>query len=317
MNRLLAAARSRVTRWVFLGVAVALAVWAVVASWDEITAALADLSWLLVGGALVVSIAYVLATMVSWLRLLNDLGEPLRPSSALALFGVSQLGKYIPGGVWNVVAAAELGAQHKISRRRSVAAMAVAVLVSVVSGLLVGALALWLGPPDTRDRWGWAGLLVPVLVVVLVPPVLNRLVDRAFRLMRREPLDQPLSTRGLGTATLWALVGWLLVGLQVWMLAVGVGMEASWRTFALCVGAYGLAWVVGLLVVFVPAGAGAREAVLLVALSGVLPHGAVLAVVLVSRVLVTVTDLLLAGAGLTIARRQARDAAPAGEVPAA
>jgi uncharacterized membrane protein YbhN (UPF0104 family) len=63
---------------------------------------------------------------------------------------------------------------------------------------------------------------------------------------------------------------------------------------------------VGFVVVVVPAGAGAREAALLLALGGSLAHGSVLLTVLVSRVLTTVVDLVLAGAGLVALRRHRR-----------
>jgi hypothetical protein len=307
VKRVLGFARSPLVRWAFLAVALVLAVYAVWANWDELVDAARQLSVGTLALALVASAVYVALTMLSWRRILTDLGSRLPLLSAAALFGVSQIGKYVPGGVWNVVAAAELGADHKIPRRRSVAAMGVAVLVSLVSGVVVGCLGLALSPGDARDRWGWIVWLAPVLLVLLVPAVLNRIVAGVLRLARREPLTEPLTTRGLGASVLWSLAAWLVAGLQVWTLATALGMDATPRTFALALGGYALAWVVGFLVVFVPAGAGAREAVLVAVLSGSLTQGAVLVVVLVSRVLLTVIDLAAAGFGLIVARREARE----------
>jgi uncharacterized membrane protein YbhN (UPF0104 family) len=67
-------------------------------------------------------------------------------------------------------------------------------------------------------------------------------------------------------------------------------------------GIFGLAWVAGLLFVVVPAGAGVREVILVVGLASVLSSGAALAVALLSRVLLTVTDLVLAGAAVAAYR---------------
>lgn len=63
----------------------------------------------------------------------------------------------------------------------------------------------------------------------------------------------------------------------------------------LSVGGYALAWLVGFVLVFLPAGVGAREVVLAAALAPALGTGGVLVVVLLSRVLVTAGDLLSAG----------------------
>jgi glycosyltransferase 2 family protein len=71
----------------------------------------------------------------------------------------------------------------------------------------------------------------------------------------------------------------------------------SKNTWALATAGYALAWAVGLVVVVAPAGAGAREVALAAALAPVLDGGAVVVVVLLSRVLFTVADLAVAAAG--------------------
>ncbi|WP_255371599.1 lysylphosphatidylglycerol synthase domain-containing protein [Cellulosimicrobium sp. CUA-896] len=284
--------------------ALGLAVVAVVSSWGQIVTAADSLSvgtLLAVGGA---SVAYVLCTLAAWRVVLADLGSRLPWGAATAVFGLSQVGKYVPGGVWNVVAAAELGAEHQVPRRRSLAAMLVALLVSVVSGCAVGAVALPFVGSDVLGAWSWLAWVAPVFVVALLPPVLNRIVGLGLRLGRGAPMQGAMSWRGLGLATLWSVVAWLFAGFQLWLLATALGMDTSARTLALAVAGYALAWVVGFLVVVVPAGAGAREAVLLAVLAGSISHGAVVLTVLSSRVVLTVTDFALAGAGLLIVRRR-------------
>lgn len=294
--------RSPWVRWGFLVVAVGLAVYAVVAARDELAEAAQALSAGRVVAAFALSAVFVGCTFGAWRAVLADLGSPVGPRPALAVFGLSQLGKYVPGGVWNVVAASEIGADHGIPRRRSVTAMAVATLVGLVSGAVVGVAALPFLAADALGTTARVLWVLPAVAVVLLPPVLNRLVARVLRLARRAPLERPLTWRGLGAAALWSVVGWVGAGLQVWVLAVGLGMPADARGVALAVGGYALAWVIGFVVVVVPAGAGARELVLLAVLAGALPHAAVLLVVLVSRALVTVADLALAGLG-ALARR--------------
>jgi uncharacterized membrane protein YbhN (UPF0104 family) len=306
VGRVLGVLRSPWVRWGFLVLAVGLAVYAVVAVRHELADAAASLSAGRIVLALVVSVVFVGCTFVAWRAVLADLGSPVGLGPAVSVFGVSQLGKYVPGGVWNVVAAAEMGADHGIPRRRSVTAMAVATMVGVVSGAVVGLAALPFLAADALGSWGWALWLLPAAAVVLLPPVLNRVVATALRLARRPPLEHALGWRGLGSAVAWSVAGWVCAGLQVWLLATGLGMPPTARGLALAVGGYALAWVVGFLVVVVPAGAGARELVLVAVLAGTLPHAAVLLVVLVSRVLVTLVDLLFAGLGMLVVRRRGR-----------
>lgn len=305
MSRVLELARSRTVKVGFLLLALALAVWAVVSRWNEVSAALTEIDPVLLAAALGLGLLYVVLTMFSWRAVLADHGTPLPLLPAARVFFVSQLGKYVPGGVWNIVAAAEMGADHRIPRRRSVSAMLVTVLISIVSGMILAVATVPFAPDELADRFGWVLWTLPLFVVLLLPPVLGRLVDLALRLTKGDPLESPLRWRGIGAAVAWALLAWGIAGLQVWVLAVGVGMEPSGRTVALCIGGYAFAWVIGFLVVIVPAGAGVRETVLALMLAGSLSTGGVLAVVLLSRVVLTLADLLLGGLGLLLARRKA------------
>ncbi|WP_277209370.1 class I SAM-dependent methyltransferase [Isoptericola croceus] len=308
--RLLGVVRSPWVRWGFLVLALGLAVYAVVAVRADLLDAARALSAARLAAALVASLLFVVATLMSWRAVLADLGSRLDARSAVAVFGISQLGKYLPGGVWNIVAAAEVGADHGVPRRRTMTATAVATGVGVVSGAVVGAAALPFLAADALGPWAWTLWVLPAVVVLLLPPVLNRLLAAALRFARRAPLEHPLSWRGLAAAAAWAVLGWMCVGAQVWLLATGLGMATGVRTLALAVGGYALAWMVGFLLVVVPAGAGARELVLLGVLAGTLPHAELLLVVLVSRVLVTLADLALAGAGALVRRAPAPPLAP-------
>ena len=311
MRSLMKHLRSPVTRWVFLALALGLAAYAVIVNWADLVDAARQMSIASLLLALLASIAYVFLTLLSWKAVLADLGTHLSHRSALAVFGLSQVGKYVPGGVWNIVAAAELGADHEIPRRRSVAAMAVTVLISIVSGLAIGTLAVAYAPSGALSGWTWIAWAAPVFVVLLFPPVTNRCIALAFRILRRPPLETPLSARGMLRAVTWAALAWVVAGLQVWLVAVELGMVADMRTFALAIGGYSLAWVVGFMVILVPAGAGAREGVLLAILVGSLPGGATILLVLVSRALLTLVDLGYAAAGGLVARQARKTLASA------
>ena len=147
-------------------------------------------------------------------------------------------------------------------------------------------------------------LLLVVLIALLMPPVLNRLIGFGFKLLKRPVPERQMTFKGLGLATLLAVVAWIIAGIQVWVLACGFAMRPSMASLMLSIGAYALAWVVGFLVVFVPAGTGVRESVLGLFFAGVLSSGSVLAVVLISRIAMTIADLMFAGVGVLLKTRR-------------
>ncbi|MDO4899371.1 lysylphosphatidylglycerol synthase domain-containing protein [Actinomyces sp.] len=297
------ALRSTPVRLGFLALVVVLAVYAVLSQWDDIVVAMAGMSPLLLLGSLLAGFIYVLMTMLAWRVLLADMGTILPLTAAFRVFFVSQLGKYLPGGVWNVLAAAELGADHDIPRRRSLSVMVVTVIVSIVTGAALAVAVMPFASEQLRNSYGWVTWTLPVFIILLLPPVLNRLLALIFRLTGRPALEHPVSWSGIGACTAWTLVAWTVAGLQVWLLAIGTGMTASAGTLALCIGGYAMAWTVGFLIVFVPAGAGVREGVLGLVLAGSLSTGGAVAVVLLSRAVLTVADLAMGGVGIFAARR--------------
>jgi uncharacterized membrane protein YbhN (UPF0104 family) len=302
VSAVLGTLRSPWVRWGFLATATALAVWYVLVHREPLLRAAADLSAAAVALVVALGALYVWCTLLAWRAVLADLGSNLSLRRAVAVFGISQLGKYVPGGVWNVVAAAEVGTGHGLPRSRSATSMLVAVAVSVASGAAVGAVALPLVSAGALGAWSWVVWAAPAVVVVLAPPVLNRLVGLALRLARRDAPERPMTWGGLGRAAAWSVAGWLVAGLQLWVLCTELGLPPTLRTYALATGGWALAWTAGFLVVVAPAGAGVREVVLAAVLAGALAGPAAALAVLVSRVVLTLVDLALAGAGLLLAR---------------
>jgi uncharacterized membrane protein YbhN (UPF0104 family) len=283
----------------FLVVALALAVTYVWRDRDEIADAWARLdAWsVLLAGAL--SLANVALSGASWRAVLGDLGSRLPWRAAARVFFVGQLGRYIPGTVFQFVAQAELARDHGVPRRRTGSALAVALLVSLTTAslLVAGVLPLALHGREIGGwEWtGWLRWLTPLLLVLLVPRVINPLLTYLLKVARQDPLEHPVSWRGLLASAGWALASWTAVGLQVFVLSQAVGV--SWPTgsaLALAIGGYALAWIVGFLVILAPAGAGARELVLGAVVALATGSGAAAVVVLGSRVLLTLADLVLA-----------------------
>lgn len=302
MAQLTAVLRSPWARRGFVVAAVLAAVVAVVLEREAVGRALAEASWSFVALALVLSLLNVFLATLSWRSVSAGLGAPLGVRDASVVYLVGQVGKYLPGGVWNLVASAELGSDRGIERRRTVGTLLVAVLISAAMGGLLVLLTLPGATGTPMERWGWVGWLSPLVVLVVLPAVLNRVLVTLLRVTRQAPVVDRIGGRAVVASAFWALGSWAAIGLQVYVLAVAVGAEPGVPLLRLSVGGYALAWVVGFVLVFLPAGVGAREAMLALAMAPVLGTGGILVVVLLSRVLLTVADLASAGLALAVAR---------------
>jgi uncharacterized membrane protein YbhN (UPF0104 family) len=296
----------RAVRYGFVVVAVGLGAYAVASQWREVTAALGTIGVLPVVGAMVAVLIGLAATLQTWRVLIASLGSPLPVRAAAKVVFVGQLGKYLPGSIWPVLAQMELGTVYQVPRTRSATASVLTMLVSLLGGLLAALVTLpFIGGEASGYRWAF--LVAPVLVAGLHPKVLNPVLAALLRITRRPPLEQPLTTRAVAASVGWALVTWLFYGVQVWLLAIRLGAPDG-KAALVSVGGFAFAWCVGFIIIFAPAGAGVREVILVALLGSVLGTnaGAATAVALVSRILMTLGDLISAAVGAWYGRHGGR-----------
>jgi uncharacterized membrane protein YbhN (UPF0104 family) len=230
----------------------------------------------------------------------------MRPAAQILFVG--QLGKYLPGSDWPVLAQMELGSAHRVPRSRSASAAILTMVLSLTVGILVALVMLPVG--NGAGSYWWVFLFAPVACVCLYPRVTNRILNLALRVARQPPLEQPLGRRSVVVALSWAALAWIALGLQIWFLGTRLGLT-GWSGLLLAIGSYAFAWCAGFIVIFAPAGAGIREVVLIALLASAMTRADAAVVALVSRALMTLGDLASAGIAAWFARRSRRVRAPA------
>ena len=299
-------ARARSARWlaaqvVFAACVIGLAVWLLARQWDSASADLASLrpNWLGVAAASALVFGAYLVLIETWRATLAAMHSRLDLGDAARIWFVSNLGRYIPGKVWQIAAMSVLAQQRGISPVAATGASLVVNLVNLVSGLALTAVAgtelLLAAAGGVASRVAlFATLLVAALA--LLPWATPRIVRIAGRLMGRE-----LSLPAVPHRVLWLAAGatgiaWLLYGFAFALLAKSLFPEVELTAGAVSgfIAAFTGSYLAGYLALFAPGGVGVRESTLLIALmaAGPLsaPQAAVLAVA--SRLWLTVLELV-------------------------
>ena len=279
--------------------------YAVVTNWADVSVHLSRIS---VGAFLLSTLAALAGTwltMLGWRVLLADLGSPLELAPASGVYFVGQLGKYLPGSLWSVLVQADMASSLKVPRRRTAVAGLLALGFSLLTGFVVGLPAASYLIRREADGFDWWTLLaLPVVAVLLVPRILNRLIGSLLRVLRREPLEHDLSGRAVGSAVLLFILVWVTFGLHTLLLARAVaGPEPHPHLGVAALTGYALSVSLGMLTVILPAGLGAREGLLTLILAAAIPVAAAGAVAIVSRFIVTIVDVSCALFGWLYARR--------------
>lgn len=245
-----------------------------------------------------------------WRHLLRHLGVRVAFLPLLRLWYLSSLARYIPGKVWQFVGAAQLGRRLGLDAIPLLTSMVLQMAFLMVAGAAVAIPALLLADIPSAPTIAALLLAVVVLAIGLVHPrVLNLGLDLATRALPQGVLRWEGSwSDGVILLGMYVL-SWIGQGLA-FALFVHAIVEIPTAALAALVGANALAMVAGMLVFVVPAGLGAREAVLALLLSPWAPLGAAALIAVASRLWTIATEVI--GSAIMVGVGKGRDATPPG-----
>ncbi len=228
-----------------------------------------------------------------WERLSASFGLSAPRLSSAKAFYKSQLGKYIPGNVGLMIV--RLDAYRGYSRKTVALATGVEYIASFTSAcvmVLLGTLLIDI-PLPAYVRWLALGMLL-LLLAALYPPLLKTLSNRFFRLLKREPIEEfPTYSKMLSFVGLYVIVG-LFFGLNLFLVLNSLSYVGIEHYFAVT-GTFWAAALIGIAAIFAPSGIGVREGVLLLVLPAIIPEPTVIVGTILSRLVFTAAELLLAG----------------------
>jgi uncharacterized membrane protein YbhN (UPF0104 family) len=257
--------------------------------------------WLLLGVGL--SLLSLVANAMAWGMCLRWLGQQPRWLLVIVLYLRSNLRKYMPGGVWHLLARlqalkAEPDPESPVQEQPlSTPQALVAVLLDPLLAAVAALALVWLG--------GWQaglGLVCLLPLLVLLPRWLNPLMQRLEQQRARQLVERgllegatdalPKTLRGYPWQPLLAELGFVLVrfsGFACCVQAFDLSFALGWGGW---LAGFALAWTAGLVVPGAPGGLGVFEAVLLLRLAAVVPEAPLLAVVISYRLVSALADLI-------------------------
>jgi uncharacterized membrane protein YbhN (UPF0104 family) len=244
-------------------------------------------------GVLALSCAILLGgyfgTGLLWGWITAGLGGPtLPPGVSIRLFMIANLGRYVPGKVWQIAGLVALARQYGVPAGTATAAAIVAQGVSLASATLIGLGAVWTLADGAPWRWAVPVALFGGVGLGLVPTVFDLLANAWFRLARA-PRPEGLAPRhGIGWLA-GGLAGWLVYAAAFWVLVAGLGFDVPFLATA---SAFAAAYVLGYLMIFAPAGIGVREGFLIALLSPQLGAVSAGAIAVIARLWTTLVEVV-------------------------
>lgn len=267
--------------------------WRLSAGWLAAALALATLNLFLMGAA--------------WVRLYRAAGGTVRYRRGVGVWVATNLGRYIPGKVWQLSGLAvhlrESGESGSLGLASALAFQVVVLVtgIAVAAGVLGADLALVPGGSPAV-----AAAAVLLLLGLLHPRVVRGGMRLAARVLDRE--EAPDAAPPTGPALLRSAGGmvaaWGLYGVGLWCLVRGLSASVEAGP-VLLTGVFAAAYVAGYLVLVAPGGLLVREGAMTGLLAALTPMGAAVAgaVAVAARIWVTVAEIAAAAFSLALPGR--------------
>ena len=238
---------------------------------DMVRQAWQPVSWLYLVLSFTLSVIGFLVMALVWYGVLHTMGGRLPLPTAIRLYGLTLLPRYVPGMVWGYAGRTLLCEREGVPRKVAAGSAVVEVGLIVGSGMIV-ATARYL--PS-----GWIALVGFPGVSLLLGLLLSWSMRWRLWVAR------------LARVAIWygwvvAYIGfWLLYGASSWLVVLSVVPDIGLSSALDVIVSATVAWLAGFLVVLVPAGLGVREGVLALTLTPILGSAAGVFVPLMARVI--------------------------------
>jgi len=252
---------------------------------------------------------------ISWVSL-RYLEVRIPSKIIFSIYFISQLAKYLPGGIWAVPGRVIAYQSAGVDQSRSITSVFREVSALLLTSIAVSLLIIFQKIPlSNLMRWALiAGSVVSILAILItqLPWFWRFLASLKIRKSTINPLPfdeskSPLiSFKWIPAAVFAGLVFWLAMGLPFQILSRAISPQAFSLSWIGSAAIYALAWTVGFVIFITPAGLGVRESILSLLLSTILPVSAAVSIALISRLAWIVVEAVWILISIWISRDQKR-----------
>ncbi len=261
-----------------------------------------------------VNVFYLAAALVSviftffvfssvWKIIILSLNKRVGYAKSFKIAYLANLGRYIPGKVWQMFGMIYLAKKEGVTEEEAVTSFGLSQVFAIPSGLLSGLVFLSMYP-GTLDQYssipyltaGVIGVAAAVfllsLMVVFVPKLMERALNRLFKLVRRRPVTLEMN-KSLATVIYGGyFLAWSLYGFSFWLFLNGITVQDT-PIFPMA-GIFIIAYQIGYLFLLAPGGVGPREGAMAVLLAPFFGPGVPAAIAITSRLWLIIAEAVSA-----------------------
>lgn len=234
-------------------------------------------------------LAKLLLTLVSYYSIIY-FDYKISYKKMFYIYNFTQMAKYIPGSIWQFVGKASLYKTENIPKSIIKKAMALEILLIIISSFSIGVVLLFL-----FDNFLDTTIIINNIndYIIIYSSIFIFLFFILFTKTAQIYIKTIVKQYLLNVKLFLILTCiWLLLGLSLYVSFTSI-LIFDLKIFMSIVGLFSIAYVAGFLVPFAPAGIGIREAILVAGLSSILTLDEAIVIASLNRVFYILVELII------------------------
>jgi uncharacterized membrane protein YbhN (UPF0104 family) len=247
---------------------------------------------------------------LAWRSVVRGFGVSLSIPAAFKISYLSNLGRYVPGKIWQLFGIIYVARQYGLSPEKATASFIISQLFMTVSAFLILAISAQLEPAIIVDQIAvmgegtsllfTSGMIVISLFVVIWPNKILIVFNWLLRRFSRPELTFAMDKKVAPLMFLGYCFAWIFYGLAFWIFIKSIVLETDMGLVS-SLGIFAGSYQIGYLAIFAPGGLGPREWVMGQMLMPFLP-GVAPMIAILSRIWMTVVEILASAISLLVKR---------------
>ena len=282
-----------ILKWLWLVLVLAAAGYYFYRNWEQVINLISQISaWRIVLSLVLLIIGKMFLVLLVQYSV-NSEGWHPKYIETLGIYGLSSLGKYIPGGIWQFVGRFGVYKVNGLSGKASTRAMILENIWLLGSAVAIGVIGVFLTRFDliagllNLPNHQWLAILFTVLALGLWIVVL-KIVHKTMRRHTAENIPSIFVVAGVG------LLLWTFIGGSFFVMFHDFPFSAA----PLFIGGYAVSWAVGYIAVFAPGGLGVREAALAFVFSNIASVEMIAVYAAMNRIIWVIAEVLFGLVGM-------------------
>ncbi|HEX7319656.1 MAG TPA: lysylphosphatidylglycerol synthase domain-containing protein [bacterium] len=235
----------------------------------------------------------------SWKALLKKLNVIVGFANSFWMIATSQIAKYLPGGIWYAVGRIYLAKKEKLAGENTTISVILETCLIMIAGIVIFFLLLLTKSVNIKINVIYIIIVLLISLVLLHPYLLTVIINIFLKLIKKPTVKFNISYWSLIKLSSFFLSFWIAQILGFYFLICSIYPLPLTMIFAVAV-AYILSWTIGFIAIFAPGGLGIREGTMTLYLSTIMPLPVAIAISLISRIWITVFEVIVFFMGLII-----------------